>query len=137
MQFRFDHSYQLDAPPSFSTNFIAPTSFSTDAWYPDSGATHHLTNDLSNLNISSKQYTGNEQIRVGDDITLPIQHSNDSFLSSHSSTFKLYNLLHVPSITKNLISVCKFCAYNHCFFEFHDTFFVMKDKVTHPEDPPH
>ena len=33
-------------------------------WYFDSGATHHLTNDLANLNVRAKEYIGLETIRV-------------------------------------------------------------------------
>ncbi|KAF5466512.1 hypothetical protein F2P56_016430 [Juglans regia] len=72
-RYRFDHSYQLEAPRSFSANYTAPASFSDSSWYPDSAATHHITNDLSNLNISSEQYSGGETIRVGDGNGLPIQ----------------------------------------------------------------
>uniref|UniRef100_A0A2N9J7Y7 Uncharacterized protein n=1 Tax=Fagus sylvatica TaxID=28930 RepID=A0A2N9J7Y7_FAGSY len=34
-------------------------------WYSDTGATHHLTSDLSNLNVHADNYTGTEQICVG------------------------------------------------------------------------
>ncbi|KAH0743141.1 hypothetical protein KY290_031134 [Solanum tuberosum] len=45
--------------------FIAkPNTISDPAWYPDSGATNHLTNDLNNVNIRG-DYSGNEQIVVG------------------------------------------------------------------------
>lgn len=58
---------------------------------------------------------------------VPIENFGDSFFTSHSSFFRLHNLLHVPSITKNLIFVC---ADNQCFFEFHSNFFYVKDKST-------
>uniref|UniRef100_A0A2N9GPB1 Uncharacterized protein n=1 Tax=Fagus sylvatica TaxID=28930 RepID=A0A2N9GPB1_FAGSY len=34
-------------------------------WYSDTGASHHLTSDLSNLNMGADEYTGTEHIRVG------------------------------------------------------------------------
>uniref|UniRef100_A0A2N9F894 Reverse transcriptase Ty1/copia-type domain-containing protein n=1 Tax=Fagus sylvatica TaxID=28930 RepID=A0A2N9F894_FAGSY len=40
-------------------------------WYSDSGATHHLTNDLANLNVRAEEYTGSEGIRVGNGKSLP------------------------------------------------------------------
>jgi hypothetical protein len=43
-------------------------------WYPDSGATHHLTHDLANLNVRADEYSGSEQIRVGNGTSLPIKH---------------------------------------------------------------
>uniref|UniRef100_A0A2N9HMQ9 Reverse transcriptase Ty1/copia-type domain-containing protein n=1 Tax=Fagus sylvatica TaxID=28930 RepID=A0A2N9HMQ9_FAGSY len=33
-------------------------------WYSDTGASHHLTSDLSNLNMGAEEYTGTEHIRV-------------------------------------------------------------------------
>ncbi|KAF5462562.1 hypothetical protein F2P56_018556 [Juglans regia] len=83
---RFDHSYQYEAPHSFSTNFTSPSAFSNATWYPDTAATHHITHDLTNLNLSSEPY-GGEQIRVGDGSGLPIQNIGDSSLSSTSPSF--------------------------------------------------
>ena len=31
-------------------------------WYSDSGATHHLTADLANLNVKGDEYHGPDQI---------------------------------------------------------------------------
>jgi hypothetical protein len=31
---------------------------SKENWYPDTRATHHITNDVQNLNLSSEDYTG-------------------------------------------------------------------------------
>ncbi|KAF5481417.1 hypothetical protein F2P56_002068, partial [Juglans regia] len=124
---RFNHSYQYEAPPSLSANFTTSNSYSDGNWYPDSAATDHITNNLQNLNLSSESYSDGDQIRVGDGIALPIQNIGDSNLFSASSSFKLRNLLHVPLITKNLVSVCKFCTDNRCFFEFHASHFSVKD----------
>ncbi|KAA8536399.1 hypothetical protein F0562_028877 [Nyssa sinensis] len=35
-------------------------------WYPDTGSTNHLTNDLQNLNLHAETYAGSDQIQVGD-----------------------------------------------------------------------
>lgn len=45
-------------------------------------------------------------------------------------TLTLNNLLHVPSITKNLISVSQFAKDNSVFFEFHSDHFVVKSQAT-------
>ena len=52
-----------------------------DSWYPDSGATHHLTPDGSNL-ASSSSYTGSEQIHMGNGTGLHIEHIGNSSLVS-------------------------------------------------------
>lgn len=97
-----------------------------DTWYPDTGATNHFTSDLSNLLIKNP-YCGNEKVLVGNGTSLHIDHTGFSKLKSPSSsfTFTLNNVLHVPGIRKNLLSVAQFARDNSVFFEFHpDTFFV-------------
>jgi histone deacetylase 1/2 len=42
----------------------------------------------------------------------------------------LHNLLHVPAITKNLISVSQFAKDNAVYFEFHPDHCVVKSQVT-------
>lgn len=42
----------------------------------------------------------------------------------------LQNLLLVPNITKNLISVSKFAQDNNVFFEFHPKFCVVKSQAS-------
>lgn len=110
---RFDHSYQYAAPPSFSVNYTnpQPKNFLYHTWYPNSIATHHITHDVENLYLSFEPYSGNDQIRVSDGSGLSIQNTGDSSLSSpsSSSSFFLRHLLHVPSITKYLVFVSKFC----------------------------
>ncbi|XP_059454274.1 uncharacterized protein LOC132184572 [Corylus avellana] len=45
--------------------FAAPHAASDSSWYHDTSSTHHLTNDLSNLNVRAEEYTSNCQIKVG------------------------------------------------------------------------
>jgi hypothetical protein len=99
-------------------------------WYPDTGSTSHLTNDLLNLNIRADEYTGNEQIRVGNGQGLRIHHTGLASLKSPHNTFYLPSLLHVPAIQKNLISVNQFTTDNNVFLEFHPRFFCVKDIPT-------
>jgi len=44
--------------------------------------------------------------------------------------FTLSNVLHVPHITKLLLSVQKFYRDNHVYFKFHTSMFYVKDLVT-------
>lgn len=60
---------------------------------------------MSNLNLTSRSYGGNEQIRIGDDSELLIANIGDSKFSTSSHSFIFKNFLHVPTIIKNLISV--------------------------------
>lgn len=86
-----------------------------------------MTADITNLNISADEYSGNDQIQVGNDTGLNISHIGTSKFHAHSHSFLLDQILVVPSIQKNLISVQKFAKDNNVFFEFHDSYFLIKD----------
>lgn len=57
---------------------------------------------------------------------------NTSFPSTHKShvTLTLNNLLLVPKITKNLISVSQFTRDNRVYFEFHPDICLVKSQTT-------
>ncbi|KAF7827122.1 Retrovirus-related Pol polyprotein from transposon TNT 1-94 [Senna tora] len=99
-------------------------------WYPDSGASSHVTADYTNL-AESSDYNGGDQLIVGNGKGLTINHIGHSTIVSnfkpHTSLF-LHSLLHVPQITKNLISVSKFSRDNKVFFEFHPYSCVVKSQ---------
>lgn len=42
----------------------APRAFDTQNWYPDSGASHHVTADPENL-TQQNAFTGSEQFHMG------------------------------------------------------------------------
>lgn len=84
-------------------------------WFPDSGATNHVTNDPNQLSISS-EYSGSGKIHMGNGIGLSISHVGSNSFVTNSRVLHLKNLLLVPSITKNLISVSQFCTDNNVFF---------------------
>ena len=98
-------------------------------WFFDTGATHHLTNNsmpFTNLH----PYSGSDQVTVSNGHSIPIFHTGNMFLSHSSQQFKLQNVLHVPQISTNLVSVSRFCIDNNVFFEFHSNHFVVKDQVS-------
>ena len=97
--------------------------------FPDTGATHHVTPNLSSL-THHDTYQGTDQLHVGNGKGLPIFNIGTSFISSFSSTFKLSNFLHLPALTKSLLSVHQFCKDNSVFFEFHPSSFFVKDQAT-------
>ncbi|MCH93743.1 retrovirus-related Pol polyprotein from transposon TNT 1-94, partial [Trifolium medium] len=90
-------------PSAFITNAGPSTSAS---WFPDSGASYHVTSDPSNLQQSTP-FEGHDQIYIGNGQGLHISSAGTSTFPSplHPNySLKLNNLLLVPSITKNLIS---------------------------------
>jgi hypothetical protein len=88
-------------------------------WYLDTATTHHLTNDLSNLNMQSEEYTSNEHIRVGNGQGLDILYSGLASLPTAKKFFSLKSLLYVLDIQKNLIYVNQFTRVNNVSIEFH------------------
>lgn len=119
------------APPQ--ANYAAYSEHGSAAgstWFPDTGSNSHVTPDLTSLD-NSEAYYGNNSLHVGDGNPLPIFHIGSSKLFSPNKTFNLSNVLHVPEIKKNLLSVQQFCLDNNVFFEFHSSFFVVKDESTH------
>jgi hypothetical protein len=125
---RFDNSYSSE--PNMQALLATPCTPVDDNWYADSGATHHLTSDLANLNVRADEYHGQEQIRVGNGNTLPITHIGTTQLLSPSSSFKLNDVLHVPKISQNLLSIQKFTTDTNTFVELHPKFFNVKDQAT-------
>ncbi|KAJ0806767.1 putative RNA-directed DNA polymerase [Helianthus annuus] len=112
-----------------SANYADYHSQTSTSWLPDTGSNSHATPELSSLD-HAEPYYGEEALHVGNGKALPILHIGTTRFYSPNKTFSLSHILHVPQIKKNLLSVQKFCHDNHVFFEFHDTFFSVKDKFT-------
>ncbi|KAI3959520.1 hypothetical protein MKX01_025036, partial [Papaver californicum] len=70
---------------------------SATQWLPDSGASHHFTNDSTILTNTSK-YTGSSQVMVGNGSFLPITVVGDSVLHTSTASFALSNVCYVPNI---------------------------------------
>jgi hypothetical protein len=61
---------------------------------------------------------------------MAIAHVVHSVLHTPHSSLHLRNILHVPSASKNLLSVHKIVLDNNAFLEFHPSFFLIKDQAT-------
>ena len=96
------------------------------SWIMDSGATHHLTSDLDNLALH-QPYHGNDKVLIGDGSGLPITHSGSLSLPSTTRPLTLTDVLCVPHIHKNLISVYRLCNAYKVSVEFFPASFQMKD----------
>jgi histone deacetylase 1/2 len=98
-------------------------------WYYDTGATDHITGELKKLSTHDN-YTGQDQVRTAEGTGMHISHIGHSQLRTPHASFNLNSILHVPSASKNLLSVHRFTLDNHVFIEFHPFFFVIKDQAT-------
>jgi hypothetical protein len=93
-------------------------------WHMDTGASSHMASDLGNFHSlfpSSSQF-----VTVGNGATLPVTHVGSQTLNTLTKPLYLHNILLVPQIIKNLISVRQFCIDNHCTIEFDRFGFSVK-----------
>ena len=116
------------SPGALSVYSGAPSG-SVSTWHPDTRATHYVTPDLSQLQLH-EDFSGSDKLRVADGTGKPIKHVGSSLLMSDNRFVHLNHILHVPSMTKSLLSVHKFCQDNNAYFQFTDTGFIVKDKTT-------
>ncbi|VVA37949.1 PREDICTED: poly, partial [Prunus dulcis] len=102
------------------------TSFSADdLWIADSGASHHMTNTLSNMtNIAP--YTSGDTIKIGNGEGLSISHIGTASLSG----LHLNTIYHVPQLATNLLSVYQLCKDNNCWVIFDASNVYVQDKAT-------
>ena len=84
-------------------------------WFLDSGATHHVTDDGDSLPTKT-EYSSIAKLAIGNGSTLPISHI-DTVKIPASKPLILKNILLVPAITKNLISISKFTLENNVIVE--------------------
>jgi histone deacetylase 1/2 len=99
------------------------------SWYADTGATDHLTNNLDQLHMK-EQYHGKDHVHTANGAGMRITHIGQTILPTSSHPLHLKNVLHVPSVTRNLLSVKKCTRDNNVFFEFHPFDFFVKDRDT-------
>ncbi|KAD6795854.1 hypothetical protein E3N88_06750 [Mikania micrantha] len=109
------HTMQLNPPDS--------------TWYMDIGATSHMANTSDNFSsYVNKGIRWN--IIVGDGSKVPIHGLGHQTLSHPFPPFQLKNILHVPNLIKNLLSVRRFTIDNNSFLEFDPYGFTVKDYQT-------
>nr|XP_009785398.1 PREDICTED: uncharacterized protein LOC104233667 [Nicotiana sylvestris]XP_016514486.1 PREDICTED: uncharacterized protein LOC107831248 [Nicotiana tabacum] len=116
-----------DLQSSSSAHSYTPPS--SPQWYVDTGASSHMTPTTSNLS-SIQPYNGNDSVMVGNGNQLPISYTGNGNFSTHSFTFSLKNILVVPTLSCNLLSVRKFTSDNNCSIDFDAFGFSIKDYKT-------
>jgi hypothetical protein len=95
-------------------------------WYTDTGATAHMTNDATQLD-KSNTYTGKDRVIVGNGASFPISHTDTI---SPTSSLTLKDVLVVPGLTKNLISISKLTSDFPFSITFTNDRFIIQNQVT-------
>ena len=99
-------------------------------WFVDSRATNHITSSLNNLSLHSP-YNGVDKVFIGNGRRLPISNIDLSQLytkTDPTSIISLPNVLHVPHMKKNLISVSQLTIDNNVIAKFHSNSCLVKDR---------
>uniref|UniRef100_A0A2N9HD57 Uncharacterized protein n=1 Tax=Fagus sylvatica TaxID=28930 RepID=A0A2N9HD57_FAGSY len=90
------------------------------------GATAHMTNDATQLD-KSNTYTGKDRVIVGNGASFPISHTDTI---SPTSSLTLKDVLVVPGLTKNLISISKLTSDFPFSITFTNDRFIIQNQVT-------
>ena len=106
---------------SYSLNGPEPSD-----WYLDTGASAHMTPDLSHLDQASN-YTSKDRVVVGNDAFLPITHTDTI---SPILFLELLDVLVVPHSTKNLLSISKLTSDFPLAVTFTNNFFSIQNRQT-------
>jgi hypothetical protein len=125
---RFNHSFTPEIiPQALAAITIADNQDSE--WFPDTGATDHITGNPGNLH-SLTPYTGSDGVMLGNGDILQITHVGQANIESGNKSLQLNDVLLVPDIKKDLISVSKLTSDLPLKFEFDGDGFVIKDRST-------
>ena len=122
----FSQSVSSQTPWQPQENVAHANPYTPNQWILDSGATHYLTSDLSNLALH-QPYNGGEEVAIADGSGLAITHTGSTSFSMPSKSLKLTDILCVPTVNKNLISVYRLCNANRVSVEFFPAHFQAKD----------
>ena len=95
-------------------------------WYLDTGALAHMTPDLSHLDQASN-YMGKDRVVIGNGVSLPITHTGTI---SPTPSLELLDVLVVPRLTKNLLSISKLTFDFPLVVTFTNNFFSIQNRQT-------
>lgn len=113
-----------------STTLMAyPETLQDPSWYLDSGASNHVTTDFGKLTLKGTHLSFSKVV-VDNGTKVPIQGIGSSYLAGRKRNLLLKDILLVPLMQKNLISISKLTQDNSVIVEFHDIFCFVKEKNT-------
>lgn len=96
-------------------------------FYADSGSTFHMANNTGKMS-HIVSYKGNDSINIANRERLKITHIGKAKITTDNRALRLKNILAVPEIKKNLLSIGQLTYDNPCSIEFSSYDFVIKDR---------
>ncbi|EPS58321.1 hypothetical protein M569_16494, partial [Genlisea aurea] len=115
-------------PPALA-NLTLDNSLTENEWTADTGATNHMAGKGSVLN-NLKPYTGRDGVIIGDGSKLSISGIGATTLKQNNTQISLQNVLYVPKLTKNLLSISQLTSQQPINCEFTNNNFFVKDRAT-------
>ncbi|KAE8719380.1 hypothetical protein F3Y22_tig00109971pilonHSYRG00141 [Hibiscus syriacus] len=100
-----------------------------DQWIIDSGATHHVSPDVDVVTHKTG-CSGPGKLVVGDGVSLSVGLVRSKIMKYASRILLVNDLLHVPGITQNLLSVSKFARDNNVVFELCAQSCCVRDAIS-------
>lgn len=76
-------------------------------------------------------YTGSCKVLIGNSSSLRIPAIGTSVISTSSIQLLLNHMLYTPCVTKTLVSVSHFAKESQVYFEFHASYCLVKDSISH------
>lgn len=121
--------------PQFPQAFMAAATTAPHAspdWFADSACTQTMSTASHNIQQTAP-FTGPDQVIIGNGTRLPIKSvgfTNFRSPMNPKRVLSLKNVLHVPGLTKNLLSVKQFSKDNGVYFQFNDNHCLVKSQDT-------
>ncbi|OMO89257.1 hypothetical protein CCACVL1_07965 [Corchorus capsularis] len=125
---RFNHAYQSEKARQAMAAMKLDGPID-NSWFPDTAASAHMTADPGILS-SLSQYHGCDKILIGDGSLLDISHTGTMDIPVLDGNLQLNNVLVVPEIKKNLLSVGQLTDDYPYTCEFSSAGVVIKDRET-------
>ena len=122
-QFAGVHVSELTAPTEGTLDCVSPH------WLGDTGATNHMASN-TDLVQQPLPFNGTSGVYVGNGASLSISHIGNSSINLGSKSLSLKDILVVPQLKENLISIAKLTTDNYCVFACFPWGFVIKDLAT-------
>ena len=117
--------------PMQAMNTVFPSSQpqpSSSVWLADSGATNHMSADLSNLSLVAP-YPATDRVQTANGEGLLVSHVGTSIIPTSNAAIKLKSVLYVPQLTQNLLSVHRLCLDNNYRLIFDAFSFWIQDRA--------
>ena len=114
--------FGYSTPCSNIATYPSPFAFE---WILDLGASNHITINLGNLSLHYP-YSGHDDVLISGGNMLSISHIGSLTLPTFSNSFTLDNVIYVPAMKNNLISISQLCSTNHVYVTLLPNVFQMR-----------